>query len=141
MPTELVHLEAVGVQNLGDQQAQLAVAQDRYLRRAGNMDLIEDFAGGGQRLDEDRDLGGDRIGDHVQIAFGQREKFLECAGMFDDSENRAMRAMAAAGLACTNRNAPQDRLISPTTRRPIRSRGVGLDDLAHEFVAGDAGEP
>ena len=62
VPAELVDLVAVGVEHLRDQQAQLAVSQHRYPGARRNRDLVQDLAGGGQRLGEDGALGREAIG-------------------------------------------------------------------------------
>ncbi len=54
MTPEQLHPGAVGLQNLRDQQSQLAVAQHRYALTWWNLDLIQNFTSRGDWLDEDR---------------------------------------------------------------------------------------
>src|SRR5665213_1516682 len=99
MPAEEFDLRAVREQHLRDQQTELAIAQDGDTLSASELHLVEDFAGGGQRLDEDGLFGGDRWRHGVQIANRQREKFPKCSGMFHDAEDGARGAVAAESAA------------------------------------------
>jgi hypothetical protein len=50
MPPELAHRISVGVQNLRDQQAEFAIAQDRDGFAGRYVYLVEDFTRGGQAV-------------------------------------------------------------------------------------------
>ena len=80
-------------QYAGDELRQLPVAQDGGGAELLYVDLIEDLAGGGQRLDEDGLFVGDGIGDFVKILRGKREIFGEGAVMIDDAEDGAASAV------------------------------------------------
>ena len=58
-----------------------------------DIDLIEDFAGGGQRFDEDGLFVGNGTGSFVQIFNREREVFGESAVVIDDAEDGAARAV------------------------------------------------
>jgi len=62
---ELVHPVAVRVEDHGDEEAQLAIAQHGERRAGRDGDLVQDLAGGGQRLQEDGAAGGDLVGEDV----------------------------------------------------------------------------
>jgi hypothetical protein len=75
----------------------------------------------------------------VQIAFRQSQVLAKRAGMVDDAENGAMRAMAAeAAAAPVARAAGQVDLAGDAAADP-RGR-IRLDHFAHELMAGRAGE-
>jgi hypothetical protein len=74
-----------GVKNARYQLRQLAVAQDRSLSELANVHLIENLAGCGERLDENRFLIADGIGYDVEVFERQREIFGEGAVVSDDA--------------------------------------------------------
>ena len=91
-------------------------------------DLSGDLKCRGDRLGEDRDLVGQRIGDGVQIALRHRDQIGEGAVVIEDAEHRAVRAVRvqphAAGLA-----------------RPARAVDLADDAAAgHRTGFGDADE-
>jgi hypothetical protein len=127
MPAEQVHLGAVGVKDLRDQQAEFPVAQDGHLFAFGDFDLIENFAGGGNRLDEDGVVVGNRFRNAMKVPKGQGEEFAERAGMFHDAEHGSLRTMPAE-LA---------RAPFAMSAGEIDFAGyafAGIDHLADEFV-------
>src|ERR1019366_5539184 len=95
VPAELVHAVAVRVEDHGDEEAQFAIAQHSDGRAGGDRYLVQDLAGGGQRLQEDGAAGGDIVGDYVQITVRESEELREGAGMVDDSEHGAVGAVAS----------------------------------------------
>ena len=136
---ELVHPVAVRIQHQRDQQSELAIAQNGDCGGAGQRHLIQDFAGGRQRLDEDGALGGERIGQRVQVAFGQGQELAKRPGMVDDAEHGALRAMTAqAAPAPVARAAGQVDFADDAPADPLGR--IGFDHFAHELVPGRAGE-
>ena len=53
-----------------DQQSEFAIAQHRDLLARRDRDLIQDLARGGQRFQENSALGGEAVGQDVQVALG-----------------------------------------------------------------------
>ena len=53
MAAELVDLDAVGEEDLADEEAEFAIAQDGDVAAFGDFELFEDFAGGGDGFGED----------------------------------------------------------------------------------------
>ena len=83
------------LQYLGDETPELSVTAQPHLFLGRNGNLFQDLAGGGQRLGENRVLGGDGIRQHVQVPLRQREQLAENARVFHNSQHGAMRAVAA----------------------------------------------
>ena len=105
MPSKLVHVRTVRLQHLRDEQAQLAVAENRHfsaLRGIFTWSRISQAAASGSvktacsmgRLCRER----------VQIRFGQGQEFAKCAGMLHDAEHGAAGAMTAEPAARTTRS-------------------------------------
>lgn len=95
MAAELVHVVSIGVQNLSDQQPELAIAQNGDRRTARQVCLIQDLASRRQRFDEDSLLNRQAFRNDVQIAFGKREKFPKCSWMLYDAQHGPLRAVAS----------------------------------------------
>lgn len=135
---EEVDVRSGGFEDLRDQKAEFSVAEDGDVLTI-DFDLIEDFAGGGNGFDEDGVIGGDGRGDAMEIGDGQGEKFGEGAGVVDDAENGAIRAVAAEfaaapfALAAGEIDFAGDSLADPIFI-------FGFDDDASELVAGSAAE-
>jgi hypothetical protein len=135
--TELVHAQTVGLEHLGHQQPQLAVTQHGDLGAARNIYLVQNLARGRQRLDEDGLLSGNAIGQHMQVALGQRKEFAKRPRMFYDAQYFAGGAVApqafAAPAACSaiqidfTDHAPADQITA-----------ARFDDFAHELVPGNS---
>jgi len=134
---ELVDGAAAGQQNLPDQQPQLAVSQHGHGASFRNTNLVQDFAGCRQRLDEHRLLVRHSGRDGVEIALGQSEVFGEGAGMTRNSQHRAPRAMPAEtpGAPLTFPAGDVDLADHPPAD-PLRS--VSRDHFPDEFVPGTA---
>ena len=106
-------------------------------RTRRDVNLVEDLAGSGERLNENGVLGRDVFWNGMQIPFGKRQEFAECARLFHDAEHGAVGAVAAkpartplARAACEvdlTGNALSDQIAI-----------VRLDNLAHEFMTGRA---
>jgi len=73
------------VKNACNQLRQLAVTQDRRLSALANINLIENLARCGERLDEDRFLIADGIRYDVEVSERQREILGEGAVVSDDA--------------------------------------------------------
>src|ERR1700722_4213521 len=75
----------------------------------------------------------------MQVALGQRQAFAKGSGMFDDAQNGAMRAVpsqaAAAPLA-----GPESQVDLTYDPAADPFAGIGVQHLAHEFMARRAGE-
>jgi hypothetical protein len=82
------------VQHFGYEKSEFAVAEDgsRELRCKGY--LVEDFASGCERLDEDGLLIGDGLGKRMKVVFGESEEFGERSWVTEDAEHCAAGAMA-----------------------------------------------
>ena len=120
MPAKLMYPVPVGLQHLRDEKPEFSIAQHRHRAPAGNLHLIQNLARGGKRLGEYGDLGGDRVGNYVQIAFRQRQKFAEAPGWRTmPSTDRSGQWRPSPRLH--QEQSPHARLISPTTRLPISS--------------------
>jgi len=139
MTPELVHAAAAGLQSLGDQEAEFAIAEDGDLAAFWDRDLIEDFAGCAEGFGKHRGFGWDEIRNYVEIAFGQREEFAEGAGVLYDAENSAVGAMAsesalAPGAVGTRQvDFAYDSFASECWR-------VAFDNFADKFMAWGAQE-
>ena len=72
---------------------EFAVAQDGGGAKLLDVDLLQDFAGGGQWLDEDGLLIGDGGGNEVEIFERQRQIFGEGAVVIHDANDGAACAM------------------------------------------------
>src|ERR1019366_6398619 len=87
VPAELVDATAVGVEDHGDEEAEFAIAQHGDGRAGGDRYLVQDLAGGGQRLQEDGAAGGYVVGENVQIALREGEELGEGAGVARSEEH------------------------------------------------------
>ena len=139
MASEVVDARAVAVQDLCDEQAEFAVAEHGYAGITGDADLIENLAGGGERLGEDGALSGESGGHDVQIRFGQRQEFAESSRMLHDAEDGAGGAMAAES-ACAPLAAAAGK-VDLTDDALADERGVlGFHHFTDKFMAGNAAE-
>lgn len=135
---EVVDGEAMGEQDLADEQAEFAVAEDGDLGAFRDAELLEDFAGGGDGFGEDGDVIGEGPGDFEEVFHREGEEFGEGAGMFDDAEYGAAGAVAAETAAAPGAAAAGEvDLTDDTFADPL---GGSLFHDADELVAGDAGE-
>jgi hypothetical protein len=89
----LMHVRAVCLQYLPDQQPEFAVSQHSHGLTGWNSDLIENLACRREWLDKHRLLGRDLARHSMQIAYRQRQKLAERAGVFNDPEHGALGAM------------------------------------------------
>src|SRR4029079_5543371 len=129
-----------GRQRAGYELAQLAVAEHDDAVRRAHGDLLEDFQGRRERLDEDRRLVADRGRNQVKIRDWERQIFGEGPVAAEDTQHGTRRAVppqsSTTGPARAARgiDLPNDPLA---TRFPHRLRPVAeRDDLADELVAG-----
>ena len=75
----------------------------------------------------------------MQVALGEGEEFAEGAGVLDDAEHGAMRAVAAEAAGAPLAGAAGE--VDFAHHAAAEQRGVvGFHDFAHELVAGHAGE-
>ena len=86
---------ATVLQEPRDELAEPAVPHHQDALFAGDRDLLEDLAGGRERLDEDRLLVRDAVRDLVEVAQGQGQELGVGAVAAEDAEHRARRAMPA----------------------------------------------
>src|SRR3984957_6895841 len=146
-----------GLQHASDELRQLSVTQDGCGAELLRVDLIENFAGGGQRFDEDGLFVGDGIRGFVQIFDRESEVFGEGAVVIDDTEDGAAKAVrfqsAKAELAdgvvavggAGDVDFAGDAAADPAGsfvldyRRRV-SAIADRDDFAYEFVTGNAAE-
>src|SRR5262249_47604379 len=101
--------------------------------------LIENLAGGSQRLDKHCNLGGNGSGHDVEIGLRQSQQLAEGAWMSDNSKNLAARAVppkaAAAPVAIP---AGEIDFADDTPAQQLRI--IRRDNLANELVPGSACE-
>src|SRR5262249_1780803 len=92
---------AAGAGNdLGDENAEGAGAEDGDVHPRLEADLARDLEGGGQRLNEDGLLVGERVGQDVAVAGGDYEALGEGAVAADDADDGAPAAVVGeAGAA------------------------------------------
>ena len=128
-----------GPQRERDRRAKASVAEDRDAVVAREMSLLEDLIRGRERLDEDRQLVGDRIGNRDQIRVGQREHFGEGAVAAEDSKDGTVRAMPRHRAAAPSATSAAASCVYLTGDPPPEHRPIGgFYNLADEFVAGDS---
>ena len=139
MFTELMDPAAARLQDLRDQQAEFAIAQYGYGGAGRDPHLIEDFAGGRHRLRERRDVRFHGIGHDAEIVFGKNEEFAERAGLVDDAENCALRAVAFESASAPGAAAAGE-VDFPHDAASDEGVGIRFDDFPHEFMARRAGE-
>src|ERR1019366_4279008 len=137
MASELVDLVAVDLQDLCDEQPQLAVTQDGHRGATRDPHLVENLARRGERLGENSSLRGDRIGYNVQVRFGQREEFAKRAGVTHNPEHGARGAMPPEAAPAPRTVAARkidlaDHALADQVLR------IGRNNLTYEFMAGHA---
>ena len=84
-------------------------------------------------------LGGDVVGEHVEIAFGQGEEFGEGAGVVDDAQHGAVGAMASEAFAAPFAVRAGEVDFAGDAFAGERG-GIGFDHFGDELVAGSSGE-
>jgi hypothetical protein len=140
MLAEMDNLGTVRKQNLRNQQAELAIPENRYSFARRNRNLIENFACRRDRLSEHGVLGSHAIWHEVQVFLRQSEEFLKSAGVRYDSQHASRRAVTpntpAAGFA------PSAGEIDLAHDAPANPAWVaGRDHLADELMPGRSVEP
>ena len=101
--------------------------------------MVENLTGGCQRLNEYGLFIGHLVGNRVKIALRKHQVIRERARMINDTEHRAVWAMAIktnraiVAIAACEIDFADDAL-------PDQECRVSLDDLTNEFVSGSAGE-
>ena len=134
-----MHPVAERVQHLGHQQPELAIAQDGDACATGNPHLLQKLAGSRQRLDEHSRLGGDSVRHDVEVALGQRKKFLKRPRIIYDSQNASLGTMPAhilaAPVAVSARQIDLAHYATAYQRLAVR-----LYHLTHELVPRNTGE-
>ena len=105
----------------------------------GNADLVQDLARRRQRLDEDSALHGQIVGQRVQVAFRQSQKFAERAGMIHDAEDATLRAMPAEPAAAPLASAARQVDLAHHAAADPRGR-IRLHHFTHEFMSWSAGK-
>ena len=139
MAAELMDWVAVGVEDHGDEQAEFAIAQNGDGLACGNGHLVEDLTGGGEGFEEDGAVGGDVVGEYVEIALGKGEEFGEGSGVVDDSQDGAVWAVASEAFAAPFAvRAGQVDFAGDALAGEGWS--IGFDHFGDEFVAGSSGE-
>jgi threonine synthase len=128
---------SVDVQHLGDEQAELAVAQNRNRRARRNRRLVEDFAGGGEGFDENGVMRGYGGGDGMKVAVGQSKELGKSPGVAEDAKDGAVGAMAAESAATPIAEVAVQVDFSGDPFSP-QGRRVGFDHFANELVTGPA---
>src|SRR5258705_4898011 len=100
------HIRKLRPQNKGDKLSKLSIAQDCSAAKFLDIDLIENFARGGQWLDENGLFIGNRIGDEVQVLQGQCQIFGKGAVMRDDAQDGPVRTMRLQSAPAKNAHRP-----------------------------------
>jgi hypothetical protein len=128
------------IQNLCDEESQLAVAQDGDIGIIWNRGLVENLAGGCEGLDEHSFFRRDGIRKDVKIHFRKSQQLPECAGMANNAEHSPLRAMApesfSAPFALT-----AGEIDFPNNTAPDKTWRIGLDDFTDEFVSRRSAKP
>lgn len=88
-------MRAVSGENLSDQQAEFAIAKNGDAGVLGQVHLIEDFAGGGERFQKNGLVIGQRIRNRVEISFRQSEVFGEGAWVIHNAQHGARGTVTA----------------------------------------------
>src|ERR1019366_953032 len=137
--SELVYAAAVGVEDHGDEEAEFAIAEHGDALAGGDGDLVEDLAGGSERLQEHGAAGGDVVGEDVQVALREGEEFGERAGVADDSQHGAVGAVASQSAAAPFAMGAGEIDFSGHALAEERGR-VRFGHLGDELVTGRTGE-
>src|SRR5215471_14884521 len=74
-------------------RGQAGIAEDQDGIVASEVDLFEDFVGGGERFGENREFVGNRIGKWDQICIRKAEVIRECAIAGENSQHGPIDAM------------------------------------------------
>lgn len=136
---EEVDLGAAGLEHLGDEEAEFAIAENGDALGAQAAELLLDLAGGGDGFDEDGFFVREGRGDGEEVRFGEREILGEGAGVLDDAEDGtggavAFEAFLAGGAGVAGEvDFADDTLADP-------GGGVRFFDDADELMAGATGE-
>ena len=139
VPSEHRDVIGDGAQHLRDQQSESSIADDRDARATFNRDLLEDAAGGRDRLDEHGRAVLNRVGHFVQVRGRERHELGEGAGAAANAHHRSLGAVlfhagaAQRAAAAADVDLAHDALADPAA---IRSRR--LIDHANELVSRDA---
>src|SRR5580692_4624320 len=116
-----------------DNCAQTAVTDDDDSLIARQMNLLEDLIRSCQRLDEDRDVVRNRIGNRNQVEVREPQEIRKGAVAPEDSEHGAIRTMARK-TGGARRASAASRVDLADDAFPSQRRVLRLDHAAGEFM-------
>ena len=126
------------MEDLRDQEAELAVAEDGAVHAGVHVDLLEDLERGGQRLGEDRRLVAHALGHLVEVLHRDLDVLGEGAVGVEDAHHRPARAVPRhPPLAVGAEPAAEVDLADHALAAPL---GRPLDHPPDELVAEHAAE-
>ncbi len=126
-------------ENLGDEEAEAAVAEDGDPFLPVELDLLLNLAGGGERFDENGLIVIDGFGDGMKIGGGKAEQLGEGAAVIENADDRAVAAVGGeAGLAEIAAAADDVDLAGDALADEILIGGV--ENVGDEFMTEDAAE-
>ena len=122
-----------GLEDRRDDRAEASVSEHQNPGVAPERNLVEDFVGGGDRLDEHRGFVGNRVGERAQVALRQGQVVRESAVTRDDPEHAAVGAMSSETIdTCSASPASRvDLAHYPLSNQRLVRTG---NDFSHEFM-------
>jgi hypothetical protein len=139
VPAVEVDSSAVQLQDLCDEEAELAIAENRDGSAAGDSHLVKDLTGGGDWFGENGVEEGNSRRNFVEVLLGKGEKFSEGSGMADNAKDRPVRAMTPQA-SCTEIAFSTRKIDFPDDFLSEPARVIAGDDFADELVAWCSGE-
>ena len=139
MAAEEMDLGTADLEDLSDEEAEFAIAEDGDSFAFQLAELLLDFAGGGDGFSEDGFFVREGGRDGEEVRFGEGEIFGEGARVLDDAEDGAGGAVAAEALRAS-RAVAAGKVDFADDAAADPGGGVGLLDDADELVAGATGE-
>lgn len=127
------------LQDLGDEEAEFAIAENGHGSADGYAHLVEDFAGGGKRFGEDGVEGRYLRRYFVEVLFGEGEKFSERSRMADNAEDGAVQAVPPEAF-CAKITISAGEIDFPNHFFPKPPDVITGGDFSYKLVAGRSGE-
>src|SRR5277367_936332 len=123
----------LALEHESDQRAEPAVAEHHYRLIAREMSLLENLVRRRERLDEHRNIVGDRIGNWNQVDVWESKEFREGAVAPEDSEHCAIGAMARETGGARRASAASGIDLADDAS-PTEGGALRFDDAAREFM-------
>lgn len=136
---EEMDLRPADLEDLGDEEAELAVTKNGDPFALQLAELLLDFAGGGDGFAKDGLFVGEGSRDGEEVHFREGQPLGEGAGVLDDAEDGAGGTVAAETLGARGAVAAGEVDFADDAAADPR-RGIGFLDDADELVAGAADE-